>query len=233
VARRIAKSPRREALSSQVAVPPEPVLSAVARTPARVERKPPRVELKRRRLRADLWPGTTNLHYNRKTEVGFTTIPRTLPLLCALIKAITPKGEGDASRAYLDLWGRAYDEGYVDIVDEAEMALACGYAHTNRLVRTWRERMGQLEELGFISVRPKPTRHFGYVLLLHPHDVVERLRRDREDLIPDSWWQSYEIRRNEIGARRRVLDDLEGEMGALREMTQDRGVKRSEPSFGG
>src|SRR4051812_7546741 len=83
------------------AVGPDTVEAAVA---ARPERRRLALEQKRRRVRTELWPGSENLYYNRKSEIGFTTIPRTLPLICSLIRAITHKGEGDASRVYLDLW---------------------------------------------------------------------------------------------------------------------------------
>jgi hypothetical protein len=167
-------------------------------------------------VRDELWPGAEILHFDRRQDVGFTTIPRTLSLVCTLIRHLTSKSEGDATRVYLDLWARSYDEGLVDVVDETEMALSCGYAPGKRAVRSWRERMDQLEELGFILVKPKPSRRHGHVLILHPHDVVERLRRELHPAIPAHWWELYDTRLREIGARPRDLGVVDAQLRVAR-----------------
>jgi len=134
--------------------------------------------------------------WNRHDEKGFTTIPRTLPLIATLIRHLTKRG--DASRAYLDLWGRAlYDTGFIVINDEEEMADSCGYGGT-RKVRTWRERVDVLVDLGLIEIAPKGKRKFGYIFIVHPHDVVQRLRRGKK--VPDWWWSLFDTRIAEIRA---------------------------------
>lgn len=159
-------------------------------------------ELLRRRieLRDQLWPDSARIVWDRldRKEKGFTTIPRTLPLVGTLIRHLTDRL--DASRTYFDLWGRSWDGGLVEIMDEEEMAASCGYAAAKRNVRTWRERMVALERLGFIRIQPKGTRKYGYVLLVHPHDAVERLRHDNDHDVPDWWWTLFLKRANEIRA---------------------------------
>jgi len=75
-----------------------------------------RRELKRNTL----WADAEKNVWNRKTEKGYCTIPRTLPLIMTLIDYLSPKERGRASRVYHELWCRAYDEGFVELADEAE-----------------------------------------------------------------------------------------------------------------
>lgn len=155
---------------------------------------------KRMELRDQLWPDAPVVVWDRsdRKEKGFTTVPRTLPLIGTLIRHLTDRL--DASRAYFDLWGRSWDGGLVEITDEEEVAASCGYATAGRNVRTWRERMVVLERLGFIRIKPMGTRKYGYVLLIHPHDVVERLRHEDNARVPDWWWSLFLKRMNEIRA---------------------------------
>lgn len=192
-------------------------VSAASPTAAATVPQPPMVTVPKKRLNAAavrrrkhrdrLWRNADDVVWDRRTEKGFTTVPRTLPLICTLIKYLT--NNGDASRAYLDLWGRVYDEGIVEIVDEAECALSSGYGPGTRNVRTWQERMSELRDLGFIAVRPKPTRTFGYILLVHPHMAVARLLDTAANRVPDWWKELYVARLREIGASRRSPIDLD------------------------
>ena len=165
---------------------------------------------KRMELRDQLWPDAPHVVWDRSDlkEKGFTTLPRTVPLIGTLIRHLTDRL--DASRAYLDLWGRAWDGGLVEIQDEEEVAASCGYATAGRNVRTWRERMVVLERLGFIRILPMGTRKYGYVLLVHPHDAVERLRHDDEHDVPDWWWTLFLKRANEIRAVLRSPHRIDG-----------------------
>jgi hypothetical protein len=173
-----------------------------AKPPTRRVRQMTQWEKRRIAQRNRLWPAAGNLVWNRKHEDGFTTIPRTLPLVCALIRHLTD--DLDASRAYLDLWGRTlFDTGMVEVNDAEELAASCGYA-TARNERTWRERIRALVDLGFVKVAPKGTREYGFVLVLHPHDVVHQLRKAKK--VPDWWWSLFEGRLAEIGAELRGTD---------------------------
>jgi len=107
---------------------------------------------RRQELRDELWPDASKIVWNRKAEKGFCTIPRTLPLIMTLINHLSPKGKGDASRVYHELWCHAYDEGFVTLSDEGEHAYAAGYVTPGRGIRSWRERLEVLRDLGFIRV---------------------------------------------------------------------------------
>jgi hypothetical protein len=159
-------------------------------------RRPRKAEIRRREFRDSLWPDANSIAYDRHVEKGFATIPRTLPIVATLVKELTAKI--DASRVYLDLWGRAFDDGLVEIDDEFEFAYACGYNFESRARRTWHERMVKLENLGFIRAKAKGPRRFGYVLLVHPHLAVQQLRV--AGLLPVWWLELFDRRIREIGA---------------------------------
>lgn len=154
---------------------------------------------KRQRTRDSLWPEAQKMVWSRKTDVGFCSLPRTLPLVMSLINLLSPKGKGDASRVYQELWFHDFDLGFIDIGDERVHAFAAGYSTPNRGVRSWSERMAVLEDLGFIKTKPQGSQRIGYVLLVHPHDVVELLRQKGD--VPDEWYGAFTKRVEETGAR--------------------------------
>lgn len=163
-----------------------------------VGKKRKTAQQRRVELRDSLWPDASERVWSRQKEDGYCTVPRTLPLVGTLIRLLTK--DLDAARAYFDLWGRVYDDGLVDVVDEEEFAASCGYATARRNIRTWRERVEALDALGFVEVKPKGTKKFGYILLVHPHDVVQRLRKTRKRELPEWWWSLFSKRISEIGA---------------------------------
>lgn len=57
--------------------------------------------------------------------------------------------------------------------------------------------MEVLEELGFIKVRRRGPRRYGYVLLVHPSLAVKRLYD--QGRVPDDWWEVYISRQMEVG----------------------------------
>lgn len=155
---------------------------------------------RREDLRDSIWPDAEKLIWNRKSESGFCTLPRTIPLINSLINQLSPKGKGDASRVYNELWFRAFDEGFIIVVDEQSHAYAAGYDSPRRGLRSWRERMDVLVDLGFIKISQDGLRKYGYVLLVHPDIAVESLRKKKK--ISDNWYNAYTKRMIEIGARR-------------------------------
>jgi hypothetical protein len=147
-------------------------------------------------LREDLWPGVSSQLWDRKKAKGFCTIPRTLPLIMRLIDALSAKGK-NASQVYFDLWCRAFDESFVEVSDEESFAFASGFDSPGRNIRSWRERMDALKDLGFVEVAPNGSRRFGYVLILDPHRVISKLRE--KGRVPANWWGAYTKRVAETG----------------------------------
>ena len=143
---------------------------------------------RRTTLRERFWPNSGELIWSRHTHVGFTTIPRTLPLILRLIKELSPKGKGDPSRVYFDLWSRVYDEGFVEVTQPDDFAYAAGYTGT-RALRTWREHVQLLAHMGFIRTEEQGNRDIAYVLILNPHEVVAQLRSINK--VPKEWWTAF------------------------------------------
>ena len=179
----------------------KPQKSSARKTPpatgVAARRKRKRAGERRTDIREQLWPGSEAEIWNRLQNHGFCTIPRLLPLICALIKQLSKSG--DASSVYLDLWSRAFDEGYVAIRHEDECAFSSGYSGP-RATRTWTERMELLEELGFIRCKSAGIRRFAHVLIVNPLLVIAHLRSKGKPRVPDEWWAAYIVRADEIGA---------------------------------
>jgi len=128
----------------------------------------------------DLWTG--------EKEVGWFSVPRSLPLIMTLLSSKEISGGKDPSNVYLDLLSRQKGEGVIEMVHEADHAFASGY-EGSRAVRTWQERMKILEEIGFIrAVKVGNLRH-KYVAIVHPTTAVYRLKR--EGKVPETWWNAY------------------------------------------
>jgi len=162
------------------------------------KRPPNKAVIRRQALREQLWKDVGPLLWHRKTEDGYSTIPRTLPLIMTLIDELKGKGK-DISRVYFDLWCRQMDDSFVEVVDEEAFAYSSGYASQGRNVRSWRERIDILQELGFIIVEPNGTRRHGYILLLHPHRVVMDLKAAGK--VSPEWWGAFSKRITEVGAK--------------------------------
>jgi len=177
----------------------------VADTIVKRRTKPPtRFAVRRTELRDQLWPGKAIFLWHRTSEDGFTTIPRTLPLVMTLIDQLK-KGK-DTSRVYFDLWCRQIDDSFIQVIDEESFAYSSGYTAPGRNIRSWRERVDILEELGFVSVLPNGSRKYGYILLEHPHRVVAVLHA--KGAVSANWWGAFTKRAGEIGA---VLPTSEAE----------------------
>jgi hypothetical protein len=173
--------------------------------PRRVDPESPKNKRDRRRanqrredLRNELWPRSAGEFWSRKTNDGFGTIPRVLPLMTVLLRHLTKKkGDGDATSVYIDLWARVYDEGYVQITNPIDNAYSSGYSGS-RAQRTWQERMRLLEDHGFIKIAANGAQEYGHVLIMNPLLLAARLRH--EGKVPDEWWAAFRSRADEIGA---------------------------------
>src|SRR5215470_1596124 len=116
--------------------------------------------VRRLHLREELWPGVSSQLWDRRKAKGFCTIPRSLPLVMKLIDDLGGKGK-NASRVYFDLWARAFDEGVVEVFDEETFAFSSGFDASTRNIRSWRERIDVLKDLGFVCVAPSGSRKYG------------------------------------------------------------------------
>src|SRR6516165_9303318 len=77
-------------------------------------------------LRTRLWPTFTDGHvWHRKAHDGYTTIPRTMPLIISIMDDLA-NGQ-PVGMTYLELWGRAFDESFVTLSKPREMAFHSGF----------------------------------------------------------------------------------------------------------
>jgi len=160
-------------------------------------------------LRETLWPGITNRHlWYRKERDGFATMPRLMPLIMNSMDHLSGKGF-PVGQVYLDLWCRTMDEGFLQLNRPEEMAFHSGFSG-QRAVRTWKDRMKRLAELGFLGIIPGPLGDMSFAILYNPFHVLKRAHL--AGALPENYWRSLVIRANEVSAT--DFDDID-EAGAL------------------
>jgi hypothetical protein len=160
----------------------------------------PRKKIAQRQLelRARLWPNLNeSFLWQRKKHDGFTTIPRTIPLMLSIMDDLS---EGQpVSWAYLELWCRAFDECFVTLSKPREMAFHAGFTG-QRGERTWRSRMKILADLGFIDIKEGPSGPLSYALIFNPYLVIRRLRDQKHPGVREDKYNALMERAGEISA---------------------------------
>ncbi|HBN8537615.1 TPA: hypothetical protein L3747_005756 [Pseudomonas aeruginosa] len=142
--------------------------------------------------------------WHRKTNDGYTTVPRTLPIA---MQAIDTQSKGQpAGHTLLCLWARAPDHPVITIENPSTFAAEAGFLG-ERAVDTWRRRMRKLRDLYFIQTKPGASGEFHYVLLMNPNAAVERMKVSGQ--VSDGVYGRFIDRLIEVGAF--------GEIEAIRE----------------
>lgn len=133
--------------------------------------------------------------WHRRTNDGYTTLPRTLPIA---MQAIDMQSKGQpAGHTLFCLWARSPDHILVTIENPATFASEAGFMG-ERAVDTWRKRMKTLRDLHFIMTKPGPSGEFHYVLLLNPNVAMEWMRQ--EERVQDGVYARFIARAGDIGA---------------------------------
>jgi hypothetical protein len=155
---------------------------------------------RRKDLRQRLWPDVLDEElWIRTQKTGFTTIPRTMPLLMRIMDTLAGKGT-PVSMPYLALWCWTFDEALVEIRHPKQFAYESGFSGP-RAESLWKSRMRKLEEIGLIRAKPGLSGDYHYILLLNPILVIERHYIGRTN---DIAFSSLLGRLTEVGA-----DDLD------------------------
>ena len=150
-------------------------------------------------LRTKLWPHIKEEDlWARKNQFGFTIMPRTLPLILQIMDHLA-KGK-PVSRAYLDLWCRAYNESLVKLEKHAQMAFYAGYRGQRR-EQSWKSRLRTLAKLGFIELKSGSNGEFSFALILNPHKVIKRHQQNRTPGLPNDLLNTLMERGAEIKAK--------------------------------
>ncbi len=151
--------------------------------------------------RNKLWPNVANHQiWYRLERDGFVTMPRAMPLIMKIMDHLAGKGV-PVSQVYLDIWCRSFDEGFVQLNRADEMSYYSGFSG-QRALRTWKDRINRLAELGFIDLKAGPSGPISYALLYNPYHVIARA--NSQGLLLEGMWEALIIRVSEIGA-----DDLD------------------------
>lgn len=120
-------------------------------------------------LRDQLWPAAGQITWDRKAHKGFTTIPKTMPLILKIMDEMT-KG-APVSSTYMTLWCSTWDNGFVQAVKPDEMAFASGFGG-QRGEHTWAGRMKKLQELYFIDIKAGKSGPMTHALIHNPHTII-------------------------------------------------------------
>lgn len=153
---------------------------------------------KRLAMRTTLWPEVKDQALWLRTErVGFTTIPRTMALIGRIMDQLSGKGF-PLFGTYLALWCRVYDEAFVEVRNNREIAFESGFSGPRGEV-TWRTRMRKLQELGFIDFRSGLASDLQYVLIFNPIIVIAEIYT-RQQLPEDLAYTALMARLIEVGA---------------------------------
>ena len=160
--------------------------------------------------RAKIWPDVTNLMlWDRNERDGFSTVPRAMPLIMNIMDGLSDKGF-PVGQTYLELWCRLYDELFLTLNRPEEMAFYAGFTG-QRAVRTWKDRVKRLADLGFVDVKSAPLRDMSYATFSTPYHVTKPayLKGD----VQEDKYRALVIRANEIGAF--DLDDIDDAGGLI------------------
>jgi len=142
-----------------------------------------------------------NWLWSRKRASGYTTIPRTLPIIMEGIDSLT-KGQ-PAGHTLFTLWCRAPDDPLVTIENPSVLAAEAGFTG-ERAIDTWRRRMRSLRDLQFILAAEGASGEFHYVLLLNPNVVMEMMHL--RNAIPHAIYARFLDRAMDVGAARELAD---------------------------
>jgi hypothetical protein len=133
--------------------------------------------------------------FHRKTNDGWITTPRILPIA---MQAIDAQSKGQpAGHTLFCLWARSPDHPVIMIENPAIFAAEAGFIG-ERAVDTWRRRMKRLRELTFIQTKPGASGDFHYVMLSNPSASMEWMRHN--GLMQDGLYGRFIDRMTEIGA---------------------------------
>lgn len=120
-------------------------------------------------LRELHWPGAEPNLWHRSANKGFTTIPKTMPMILKIMNEMT-KGT-PVSTTYLTLWCNTWDNSFVVLNKHGEMANASGFGG-QRGEHTWATRMRKLQELRFIDIKPGKSGPLSNAIIWNPHLVL-------------------------------------------------------------
>lgn len=141
-----------------------------------IRRPSKKIAQRQKELREKLWPEIpAGMLWNRHHHQGWFTCPRTLPLMMSIMDDLAGQPVGTV---YLELWCRAYDEGFATLSKQREIAFHSG-CDGQRGDSTWRARIRKLAELNFIILAEGPSGALSYALITNPYLVIRRHHQEK------------------------------------------------------
>jgi hypothetical protein len=178
--------------------------------------------------RRKLWPDLTDDMLWSMSNDGWVAIPRLMPLMMSIMDDLSGKGF-PVGQTYLEMWSRIrIEESFLILNRPEEMAFHAGF-EGQRALRTWKDRVRRLEDIGFITIQPGPLGDLSYVAFFNPYHIIKRAYLNKK--IQEKKWQALMVRANEVSAL--DIDDID-EFGNLvvdenisKEAKEERPVNKS------
>jgi len=150
-------------------------------------------------LRKHLWPHIkeTDLWHRKKSD-GYTTIPKTMPLIMQMMDDMSKNKP--VSSTYLELWCRTWDLSIVTLTKQEEIAFHAGFKG-QRKTSTWKDRLKILHDLGFIDIQSGPNGPMSYVLILNPYHILKKLNEIKQPGLSKEAYNALFARALELKAK--------------------------------
>lgn len=171
------------------------------------------------------WPDASRHLWDRKAHKGFTTIPKTMPLILKIMDEMT-KG-APVSSTYLTLWCNTWDNSFATLNRHGEMANASGFGG-QRGDHTWRNRVKKLRDLRFIDIAAGKAGPMSNAIIWNPHLVIRWHReKNTPGLIAASYNALLELAL-EVGAKDMMEVEVPDFDALAKEHVDDTGAEGGE-----
>lgn len=158
--------------------------------------------------RSKLWPELEAPMLWHMDNEGWVAVPRLMPLMMSIMDDLSGKGY-PVGQTYLEMWCRLREEQFLTLNRPEEMAFHAGF-EGQRALRTWKDRVQRLANLGFVGLKSGPLGDLSYAVFYNPYHVIKRAFLNGQ--VQERKWQALIVRANEIGAF--DIDDI-GDDGNL------------------
>ena len=161
-----------------------------------------RIKDKQSSMQVKIFPEQDGRKYwdvkNKTLTKGYTSMPRTIPLIGAMADLMAGKGKPVTS-TYLELWCRCNEQGFVNVSKHSDVSFASGFSG-ERGISTWKQRLRKLEALGFISIQSGTAGDIHYVQIWNPYLVIASHEKAGTEGFSNKHYNAYFDRYLEIGA---------------------------------
>lgn len=166
--------------------------------------------------RSKLWPELETPMLWQMDNEGWVATPRLMPLMMSIMDDLSGKGY-PVGHTYFEMWCRLREEQFLTLNRPEEMAFHSGF-EGQRALRTWKDRVQRLANLGFIGLKSGPMGDLSYAVFYNPYHVVKRAFLKGQ--VQERKWQALIVRANEISAF--DIDDIDDDGNLVPEEDEDK-----------